>query len=1023
MSLCIMGVCSSGLWSSAMAEQQEMEFMSPADQSTTDEHQVTINDTEHTPMMQSDMEPDVLSGPELYGDKYLDEVRKLHMAKQKNGKPIGIDYILAYEWQHVPPADEGKRNWCNLFCCKSISEPSCWRAWRSKSLAKKTEKKNRECREKRQTFEANLKSKGVILEKERSSMKPEVTYVKLHFPFKLLQHEAERQRLKKTLAKTEDQRDIEHADPHQTIERRELIDYLPNRIKAWVDSGIEDEPESYSDVYEKANHSLFLHANDKDKFFTDAERSYLGESILMTTSYLQLETDGEDDEEQVAHEEDYNELTHFQIITSTAFPCLADPSVLAKRRNLKETDKRGIQRLLYNHSYLAAFPLWDGPRKFHAKDVCLYRDVYQNHIEIAPNDKPSMRARLYYCWTKPGRWHRFQPLDAIRTYFGEKVAFYFAWLGFYTSWLVVPSIIGIFITIYGLAGYSDRQDADELCNSNLTMCPQCNECDPWQLQETCSAYKASYIFDNEATIVFAFLMALWASFFLDFWKRRNAELAYDWDVRDFSEKEPLRPQFRPLPLKPFARNPITGKYEKYYPQTLRRIQYLVSMTTIAFMLGIVLGIVVSIIIYRLAVRAALYASADGDSGRQQASTVTAFTAPMLNLIGIMFMSYVYDFLAQTLTDWENHKRQSDYEAHLCFKIFLFQFVNYYSSLFYVAFFQGQGVGYPGNWNTFAGFRKDQCPQHGCMLELTIQLCIVMVGKQAINNVQEVLLPQIMAWYNRRGVKGSDDALDDELQSVPWEYQLWKQNPFPGRGLFNEYMEMCIQYGFITLFVAAFPLAPLFALLNNIIEIRIDAHKVISEYRRPPAYSASGIGLWQKILEFLSIVSVVTNGLVIALTSDFLKKYIYKRDINEGLDGYIAETHPLSPVKDPASRDFGCHYNGLRDENGDRTDFFYEVTLARLAFLLVFEHLVFLIKFTIQFIIPDVPSFVKQQEEREAYLAEQAKIREKRKRKQEEEEQQSDDTDDDSHQPSRSSNDEGLTRRSVNLEPMPDSTSV
>ena len=34
----------------------------------------------------------------------------------------------------------------------------------------------------------------------------------------------------------------------------------------------------------------------------------------------------------------------------------------------------------------------------------------------------------------------------------------------------------------------------------------------------------------------------------------------------------------------------------------------------------------------------------------------------------------------------------------------------------------------------------------------------------------------------------------------------------------------IQFGFITLFVTAFPLAPLFALLNNVFEIHIDAIK-------------------------------------------------------------------------------------------------------------------------------------------------------------------------------------------------------
>ena len=37
-------------------------------------------------------------------------------------------------------------------------------------------------------------------------------------------------------------------------------------------------------------------------------------------------------------------------------------------------------------------------------------------------------------------------------------------------------------------------------------------------------------------------------------------------------------------------------------------------------------------------------------------------------------------------------------------------------------------------------------------------------------------------------------------------------------LFEEYLEMMIQYGFVTLFVSAFPLAPLLALLNNIWEV-------------------------------------------------------------------------------------------------------------------------------------------------------------------------------------------------------------
>ena len=51
----------------------------------------------------------------------------------------------------------------------------------------------------------------------------------------------------------------------------------------------------------------------------------------------------------------------------------------------------------------------------------------------------------------------------------------------------------------------------------------------------------------------------------------------------------------------------------------------------------------------------------------------------------------------------------------------------------------------------------------------------------------------------------------------------------------------IQFGFITIFVAAFPLGPFFALLNNLVEIRLDAYKFITTYRRPRAARAEDIG--------------------------------------------------------------------------------------------------------------------------------------------------------------------------------------
>lgn len=58
-----------------------------------------------------------------------------------------------------------------------------------------------------------------------------------------------------------------------------------------------------------------------------------------------------------------------------------------------------------------------------------------------------------------------------------------------------------------------------------------------------------------------------------------------------------------------------------------------------------------------------------------------------------------------------------------------------------------------------------------------------------------------------------------------------------------YFYAVIQYGFVTIFVAAFPLAPLFALLNNWVEIRLDAHKYVQVLRRPISERAQDIGTW------------------------------------------------------------------------------------------------------------------------------------------------------------------------------------
>jgi hypothetical protein len=52
---------------------------------------------------------------------------------------------------------------------------------------------------------------------------------------------------------------------------------------------------------------------------------------------------------------------------------------------------------------------------------------------------------------------KFQPLSLIRSYMGEKVAFYFALAGFYNQMLILPAFVGLIIFIYGAASVSTDQ--------------------------------------------------------------------------------------------------------------------------------------------------------------------------------------------------------------------------------------------------------------------------------------------------------------------------------------------------------------------------------------------------------------------------------------------------------------------------------------------------------------------------------------------------------------------------------------
>ncbi len=176
-------------------------------------------------------------------------------------------------------------------------------------------------------------------------------------------------------------------------------------------------------------------------------------------------------------------------------------------------------------------------------------------------------------------------------------------------------------------------------------------------------------------------------------------------------------------------NPITKRTESYIPLADKLKRYSLSVATTALAVCLVLAAVLGIIVYRVSLRIALSQS---EALRNFSVYIVSVTAGILNLFMILILKRFYRWLAVKLTDMEFQKFNSNYENSLTMKMYLFQFINFYSAIFYIAFIKGRYL--------FVFNYMEPCEQSGCLTELCINLAIVMSGEVFLGNIKEVLKP-------------------------------------------------------------------------------------------------------------------------------------------------------------------------------------------------------------------------------------------------------------------------------------------
>ncbi|XP_045062176.1 anoctamin-8-like isoform X3 [Coregonus clupeaformis] len=551
-----------------------------------------------------------------------------------------------------------------------------------------------------------------------------------------------------------------------------------------------------------------------------------------------------------------------------------------------------------------------------------------------------------------------QPLDDICDYFGVKIGMYFAWLGFYTNSMLYPAVIGFLLWILAEA---DQTSQDICC------------------------------------VVFALFNVVWATVFLERWKRREAELAYMWGTLDTpaeSLEEPRR-QFRGVK----RCSPITGCEELYYPPWKRTMfRWMVSLPICLLCLCFVfLAMLVCLEMQEFVMEI------------KELPSITRFIPKMLQAIVVTVCDEVYRKIAHWLNYMENYRLQSAYENNLIIKMVFFEFINSYLSLFYIGFYLKDMERLKEMLATLLIFRQffqnikevlqPYLYEHHklgvftpkvvweILQAIVLKYSRLAVGKAQVSwTIQSLLSPKGPATLpgqteqNKRGdlkagyrfteeewdindtlrqrkisfnekvdvardiamatqpedsfledsptlveegmdpssvFEISDDDSDYESSetketsvSPPNGYdtvvcQRWK-SPIPKKeakswidppdepksviltqaeiescmqtyeDTLQDYQEMFIQFGYVVLFSSAFPLAAMWALINNIIEIRSDALKLCTGLQRPFGQRVESIGQWQHFAILLKYIIHVAIPDIPGWVADEMAKLEYRR---------------------------------------------------------------------------------------------------------------------------------------------------
>lgn len=502
--------------------------------------------------------------------------------------------------------------------------------------------------------------------------------------------------------------------------------------------------------------------------------------------------------------DDYHDCINDPDFSQNGLGCEDDSSIFRNIDKLRVID--GTLKELFHYSML---------QKVGLLNQVIYKRNYLSYGEKLSNEI------LFYDSTKMfTRKHEMNLINTIRNYYGEYLSFYFLWVMYFCKWTAFPSVIGIIVFSISVEPPSELKDSSV---------------------ETIKGFSLRYY--DIMLIIMCIMITVWASIFLKSWKQREKMFAYIWGMENYEKKELVDANFKPNKKVEFVFGENILTVSAWSANSRKFVSFL-------FMVIIVIIRVLSVLVIF--------------SFKRKEKVQNFRTNIIYGVITGVFnkiMSMTYDYLAKKLSLWENYEKYSQQQNSLAVKLILFEFVNNYSNLLYIAFVKP--------------IYKEECLYNNCFKELEIQLYILLLINFSFN-LYEIFAPLLYYRFQIRKYRKSallqpiQHSLDHQLLCVGY------------RTLIYEYNERIINFGFICLFSVFAPLTPMFVLMLTYLENYVDLYKLFNLVRVEFIDGANGIEIYNSIFKTFYFVGMITSIALILLSRGdlmtldvFIKQDLFK----------------------------------------------------------------------------------------------------------------------------------------------------